>query len=316
MIYNTLNNKKNKLSVLELCNIADVSRSGYYNWIKNKPNRDLKDLNDALDFAYIKKAYDYKTYKKGAKQIKMRLKRDYGIVMNLKKIRRLMKKYGLICPIRKANPIKKILKAQQSNKTYSNILSRNFSQGKAKKTLLTDITYITYGKYKRAYLSVIKDSSTKKILAWQLSLTLQLDFVINTVKLLLDTYKGELDMDVMIHSDQGCHYTSITYQELLKENGIIQSMSRRGNCWDNAPQESFFAIMKTEMDLDYYHTYEQLVNGLIDYINYYNYDRPQVGLNELTPQEYEEYLESKTRKYLPITYLPQVIELPSSLTFS
>ena len=316
MIYNTLNNKKNKLSVLELCNIADVSRSGYYNWIKNKPNRDLKDLNDALDFAYIKKAYDYKTYKKGAKQIKMRLKRDYGIVMNLKKIRRLMKKYGLICPIRKANPIKKILKAQQSNKTYSNILSRNFSQGKAKKTLLTDITYITYGKYKRAYLSVIKDSSTKKILAWQLSLTLQLDFVINTVKLLLDTYKGELDMDVMIHSDQGCHYTSITYQELLKENGIIQSMSRRGNCWDNAPQESFFAIMKTEMDLDYYHTYEQLVKGLIDYINYYNYDRPQVGLNELTPQEYEEYLESKTRKYLPITYLPQVIELPSSLTFS
>lgn len=227
-----------------------------------------------------------------------------------------MKKYGLICPIRKANPIKKILKAQQSNKTYSNILSRNFSQGKAKKTLLTDITYITYGKYKRAYLSVIKDSSTKKILAWQLSLTLQLDFVINTVKLLLDTYKGELDMDVMIHSDQGCHYTSISYQELLKENGIIQSMSRRGNCWDNAPQESFFAIMKTEMDLDYYHTYEQLVNGLIDYINYYNYDRPQVGLNELTPQEYEEYLESKTRKYLPITYLPQVIELPSSLTFS
>ena len=316
MIYNTLNNKKNKLSVLELCNIADVSRSGYYNWIKNKPNRDLKDLNDALDFAYIKKAYDYKTYKKGAKQIKMRLKRDYGIVMNLKKIRRLMKKYGLICPIRKANPIKKILKAQQSNKTYSNILSRNFSQGKAKKTLLTDITYITYGKYKRAYLSVIKDSSTKKILAWQLSLTLQLDFVINTVKLLLDTYKGELDMDVMIHSDQGCHYTSISYQELLKENGIIQSMSRRGNCWDNAPQESFFAIMKTEMDLDYYHTYERLVNGLIDYINYYNYDRPQVGLNELTPQEYEEYLESRTRKYLPITYLPQVIELPSSLTFS
>ena len=316
MIYNTLNNKKNKLSVLELCNIADVSRSGYYNWIKNKPNRDLKDLNDALDFAYIKKAYDYKTYKKGAKQIKMRLYRDYGIVMNLKKIRRLMKKYGLICPIRKANPIKKILKAQQSNKTYSNILSRNFFQGKAKKTLLTDITYITYGKYKRAYLSVIKDSSTKKILAWQLSLTLQLDFVINTVKLLLDTYKGELDMDVMIHSDQGCHYTSIPFQELLKENGIIQSMSRRGNCWDNAPQESFFAIMKTEMDLDSYHTYEQLVDGLIDYINYYNYDRPQIGLNKLTPQEYEDYLESKTRKYLPITYLPQVIELPSSLTFS
>jgi len=302
--------------VSELCGIANVSRSGYYNWLSNKPKRDEKDLNDALDFAYIKKAYDYKTYKKGARQIKMRLKRDYGIVMNLKKIRRLMNKYGLICPIRKANPIKKILKAQQSNKTYSNVLSRNFSQGKAKKTLLTDITYITYGKYKRAYLSVIKDSSTKKILAWQLSLTLQLDFVIETVNLLLENYKGELDMDVMIHSDQGCHYTSIPYQTLLKENGIIQSMSRRGNCWDNAPQESFFAIMKTEMDLNIYNTCEQLVNGLIDYINYYNYDRPQLGLNELTPQEYEEYLESKTKKYLPVSYLPEVVELSSSLTYA
>jgi len=302
--------------VSELCEIANVSRSGYYNWLSNKSKRDEKDLNDALDFAYIKKAYDYKTYKKGARQIKMRLKRDYGIVMNLKKIRRLMNKYGLICPIRKANPIKKILKAQQSNKTYSNVLSRNFSQGKAKKALLTDITYITYGKYKRAYLSVIKDSSTKKILAWQLSLTLQLDFVIETVNLLLENYKGELDMDVMIHSDQGCHYTSIPYQTLLKENGIIQSMSRRGNCWDNAPQESFFAIMKTEMDLNIYNTCEQLVNGLIDYINYYNYDRPQLGLNELTPQEYEEYLESKTKKYLPVSYLPEVVELSSSLTYA
>lgn len=300
----------------DLCGIANVSRNGYYNWLSNKSKRDEKDLNDALDFAYIKKAYDYKSWKKGARQIKMRLKRDYGIVMNLKKIRRLMNKYGLICPIRKANPIKKILKAQQSNKTYSNVLSRNFQQGKAKKTLLTDITYITYGKYKRAYLSVIKDSTTKKIMAWQLSLTLQLDFVIDTVNLLLENYKGELDMDVMIHSDQGCHYTSIPYQTLLKENGIIQSMSRRGNCWDNAPQESFFAIMKTEMNLNIYNTYEQLINGLIDYINYYNYDRPQLGLNELTPQEYEEYLESKTKKYLPVSYLPEVIELSSSLTYA
>ena len=316
MIYNTLNHRKNKLSVSQLCAFAGVSRSGYYNWVRNKPNRDLKDLNDTLDFTYIKKAYEYKTYKKGARQIKMRLKRDYGLIMNLKKIRRLMNKYGLVCPVRRANPIKKILKDQQSDRTYSNILSRNFSQGKARKTLLTDITYITYDRYKRAYLSVIKDSSTKKILAWQLSLTLQLDFVISTVRLLLDTYKGELDTDVLIHSDQGCHYTSISYQELLKENGIIQSMSGKGNCWDNAPQESFFAVMKTEMDLNSYPTYGQLAEGLIDYINYYNYDRPQEGLNELTPQEYEEYLDCGTRKYLPVLYLPKVIELPSSSTGS
>lgn len=285
-----------------MCEIAGVSRSGYYAHLKNRFKTADKQLQDELDFKFIKEAYEYKSWKKGAVQIKMRLKMDYGICMNLKKIRRLMNKFGLICPIRKINPIKAMLRAQHTNKTYGNILDRNFNQGVAKKTLLTDITYITYGYGKRAYLSVIKDSSTKMILGWQTSLTLDIPFVIKTVKQVLENYRGELDTKVMIHSDQGCHYTSLSYQQLLKENGIQQSMSRRGNCWDNAPQESFFAILKTEMKLNDYRTYEQLAFGITDYINYYNYDRPQKKLNEKTPYQYEQYLSNTflVRKYLPV----------------
>ena len=287
-----------------MCKIAGVSRSGYYSYLKRLQNPNDKEYRDQQDFAFIKQAYNYKSWKKGAIQIKMRLKRDYGLIMNLKKIRRLMNKYGLICPIRKINPVKAMIRAQHSNKTYDNVLDRNFKQGIAKKTLLTDITYITYGKYRRAYLSVIKDSSTNMILAWKLSNTLELSFVIETVNQLIDFYENELNNNVMIHSDQGSHYTSLAYQKLLKKNGIKQSMSRRGNCWDNAPQESFFAILKTEMDLSFYRNYFDLELEITNYINYYNYDRPQTNLNKLTPYEYDQYLSAPYGRNLK---LPAII---------
>ena len=266
-----------------------------------------REMRDNLDFISIKAAYDYKGFKKGAKQIKMRLMRDYGVTMNLKKIRRLMSKYQLLCPIRVANPAIAIIKAQHSNKVYGNILDRNFSQGSAKKTLLTDITYIKYGNGKRAYLSTIKDASTKKILAWQLSSNLELDFVIDTVNQLLQNYHGEIHMGVILHSDQGSHYTSIDYQALLSKHDITQSMSRRGNCWDNAPQESFYAVLKTELDLVKIHSYDRLADYLISYINYYNYDRPQWDLHKMTPHEYDEYLSNprSTSRYLPAV-IPQI----------
>lgn len=287
-----------------MCENVQVSRSGYYAYKKRRIEPNLRMIQDTLDYVYIKAAYDYKDAHKGAKQIKMRLMCDYGICMNLKKIRRLMHKFDLICPIRKVNPIKAMIRAQQSDKVYANVLNRHFRQGTAKKTLLTDISYIQYGSGKRAYLSTIKDSSTKMILAWQISPSLELSFVIKTVNLLLNLYKGELDLNVVLHSDQGSHYTSISYQALLQENGIIQSMSRKGNCWDNAPQESFYAILKTEINLQKVHTYTALVERLIQYINYFNYDRPQWNLHRMTPHEYECYLSNRTRNQL---LLPAVI---------
>lgn len=285
--------RRSRLDIQYMCSVAKVSRSGYYAFKKRCLTISLKEIDDETDFMYIQAAYAYKGFKKGAKQIKMRMERDYSRCMNLKKIRRLMHKFNLICPIRKANPIKAMIRAQQTDRTYGNVIDRNFRQGTAKKTLLTDITYIQYGNGKRAYLSTIKDSSTRMILAWQLSLSLELKFVIDTVKLLLELYNGELDMNVILHSDQGCHYTSISYQELLRENGILQSMSRKGNCWDNAPQESFYAVLKTEIELHTIHTYDHLVEHIISYIDYYNYDRPQWNLNRKTPKEYDTYLSER-----------------------
>ena len=120
----------------------------------------------------------------------------------------------------------------------------------------------------------------------------------------MDNYKNELDKNILVHSDQGCHYTSIAYQALLKKNGIKQSMSRRGNCWDNAPQESFFAILKTEMDLNKYSSYENVAIAITDYINYYNYERPQLKLRSQTPYENDQYL---SETYFRKLMLPAII---------
>ena len=297
--------RKQRLDIKYMCDYAGVSRSGYYAYLKRRETLTPKDIQDELDYFMIKEAYEYKSWKKGAKQIKMRMERNFGVIMNLKKIRRIMKKYNLICPIRKADPTKAILKAQQSHKTYGNIIKRCFEQGTAKKVLLTDITYLTYGNGRRAYLSVIKDASTKMILSWQISLTLELKFVIETVENLLDFYGKELDMNIILHSDQGVHYTSISYQQLLKDNTILQSMSRRGNCWDNAPQESFFAILKTEMDLKEYKTYHNVAIAIADHIAYYNMDRPQWDMHRMTPYEYDEYLSHPIYQKLE---LPMVIQ--------
>ena len=106
-----VNNKNNMLSVKMLCEIAKVSRSGYYNWVASEKNRDLKEEQDKKDFEIILLAYNYKGYNKGARGIYMRLLHmNPPIIMNVKKIRRLMKKYNLFCPIRKANPYRRMAK--------------------------------------------------------------------------------------------------------------------------------------------------------------------------------------------------------------
>ena len=220
-----------------LCELAGVSRSGFYNYFSESAinNRDNKDIQDEKDGDLILNAFNRHGYKKGAKGIKMTLAKEDNINFNLKKIRRIMKKYDIVCPIRKAKPYKQMLKATKEHRTAPNMLNRNFRQGIPGKVLLTDITYIYYGYYQRAYLSTIKDASTNEILAFRVSLNLYLDFVLDTMWDLKSQKEVPISDDAFVHSDQGVHYTSPTFQALLIELELGQSMSRKGNCWDNAP---------------------------------------------------------------------------------
>ena len=288
LIEDAVKRDNNLLSISMMCEIAGVSRSGYYQWRDARTVRERREEGDRKDFELILEAYRYRGYAKGARGIHMRLL-HMNIIMNVKKIRRLMHKYQLRCPIRGANPYRRMAKALATNNVAGNEVDREFRQG-VRKVLLTDITYLFYDGGK-CYLSTILDAYTHEVLAYCVSQSLKVDFVIETVERLIAEHGSTLDDETIVHSDQGCHYTSHAFIQKLKESEFVQSMSRRGNCWDNAPQESFFGHMKDEIAglISRCHRYEEVEERLSDWMDYYNNDRGQWDLKKLTPREYYEY---------------------------
>lgn len=263
-----------------LCEIAEVARSGYYNYFSAKSQEFRNER--ALLRDNILKAYNFKGRKKGARQIKMTLEGQLDIGYNLKRIRRVMKKYNIVCPIRKANPYRRMMKATQEHTVLPNILKRNFKKQIPGKVLLTDITCLFYGNGKKAYLSTIKDAATNEILAYNVSDSLKLDMALDTIHKLKKNRNVKLTKDAFIHSDQGVHYTCPSFQKLVKKYKLGQSMSRRGNCWNNAPQESFFGHFKDEEYIKPCETLEELKKEIKQYMIYYNNYRYQWNLKKMT----------------------------------
>jgi len=198
LIYEAIQQDNNVLSISFMCEIAGVSRSGFYAWMKAAPARQKRESRDQADFVLILEAYRFRGYKKGAKSIYMRLLHQ-GIIMNIKKIRRLMKKYSLACPIRKANPYRRMAKALATSNVAPNIVNRDFRKG-PRKVLLTDITYLFFATGK-CYLSTILDAFTHEVLAYRVSLSLKVDFVLETVDQLREKHGSTLDNTTIVHSD-------------------------------------------------------------------------------------------------------------------
>lgn len=292
IIYNTIHLSNNSLSVKELCSIAGVSRSGYYAWVKAASTREFQEQKDREDFNLILLAYKMHGYTKGARGIYMALiHMEPPIIMNLKKIRRLMDKFHLTCPYRAPNPYKRMAKALKSSTVADNLLQREFESYGQRMVLLTDITYLHYnGTF--AYLSTILDAFTKQILSYVLSDSLEVDFVVETINKLVEDHGISLHAETIVHSDQGCHYTSHSFINILYDKKLRQSMSRRGNCWDNAPQESFFGHMKDHIKAKLAECTEFAEVQVIidDYMDYYNNRRYQWDLAKLAPNEFYKFV--------------------------
>ena len=306
IIYGATSRDGNLLSISKMCELAGVSRSGYYGWIAAAPLRAQREDRDRADFELILEAYKYRGYAKGARSIYMRLLHT-DVVMNHKKIRRLMRKYGLKCPYRGPNPYRQMAKAMQTNSVFPNVVERKFLAGGVRKVLLTDITYIFYDSGV-CYLSTILDAFTREILAYKLSENLEVTFVLKTVAELVDRHGSTLDDTTIVHSDQGCHYTSKAFIKALSDNHFVQSMSRRGNCWDNAPQESFFGHMKDEIkyEIALMKTFAEVKDKVEDWIDYYNNDRYQWDLVKLSPREYYGYVTTGIYPLRTLSTLPAV----------
>ena len=292
IIYNTMQQSHNTMSVKTLCEMAGVSRSGYYAWIKAASARELREQQDRDDFDLILAAYKMHGYTKGAKGIYMALLHmDPPVIMNLKKIRRLMDKFNLSCPYRGPNPYRRMAKSLKTSNVADNLLQREFEAYGPRIVLLTDITYLPYnGTF--AYLSTILDAFTKQILSYVLSPSLEVDFVLETINKLVENHGVSLQAETIIHSDQGCHYTSHKFINILYDKKLRQSMSRRGNCWDNAPQESFFGHMKDHImpKLAECTEFAEVQVIIDDYMDYYNNRRYQWHLAKLSPNEFYKFV--------------------------
>jgi len=222
----------------------------------------------------------------------MILESKYNINMNLKKIHRIKKDYELETVIRKKNKWNVIQRKGLESRVSPNILQREFKQRTPDKVYSTDISYLFYGenRNKRAYLSATKDLATKEIVAYNVNKNIGLETATDGLEELLKRLSKQERKDLMIHSDQGFHYTNLMYVNKLKKYGITQSMSRKGNCLDNAPIESFFGHLKDEIDLRSCNSYEEVEKMVAKYINYYNNERYQWGLKRMTPIEYRCHL--------------------------
>ena len=266
----------NRYPVSAMCRLFDVSRSGYYDYVKRK-ERPAHDVELAAVIREQQEKCD-KTY--GYRRMWMWLKKTKKIHRNPKTILRIMKKYELLSEIRRRRKWRQM--GQQLHK-YENLLNRDFQTDRPNHKWVTDISYIHTGQGV-LYLSVIRDLFDNSIVAYKTGTSQSVNLVLDTIRLAMQKEK-KVAAELQLHSDQGSQYTSQAYFDLTQEYGITPSMSRRGNCYDNAMAENFFSILKTECI--YRHLPATLAEArtLIDnYIYFYNHQRIQLktGVAPLT----------------------------------
>lgn len=267
-----------------------ISKTSYYAILQNEAygmKEQRQDEQDAEDIESIKQVIAYKGYPKGSRQITMMMPRLSGKKFSRGKVIRLMRKGELACFVRKANTQKRASKEMLERNTKANKLKRRFRLERPLKNILTDVSYLKYGIGQTAYLSCLKDASSGRIMGAVVSSRNDAQLAEDT---LVELKKHPLDEECLIHSDQGILYLSPYFQQHAAEMGLTQSMSRRGNCWDNASQESFFGHFKDECDYRNCTSIEEVAQMVEKYIEYYNNERPQWTRNKMTPLEFEAYL--------------------------
>lgn len=253
-----------------------VSRSGYYQFLKRK---DKKFKNQFL-VSMIRKQQKKCRWTYGYRRIWIKLKKE-GIYRNPKTILRLMHQYDLLAKIRRRRQWQQLSQHQHK---YENLLNRQFQAGKPNEKWVTDISYIQT-KQGTLFLCIIRDLYDQSIIAYRMSERQTTHLVTDTVRDAVKKIKKRKGNSLCLHSDQGGQYTSEEYAKTVREYGIIPSMSRRGNCYDNAMAENFFSILKTECI--YRHKPENLDEAkemIVRYIRFYNNERIQLK-TEKTPRE-------------------------------
>lgn len=257
-----------------------MSRSGYYNWLKNR----YQVSKDKILQEKIFNLQEKHKYRYGYRKITYEINKASDFPVNKKKIYRIMCENNLLSVIRQ----KRKWYGKSEGASKENILNREFASNAPNKKLVTDITEIKMFN-KKIYLSAIMDLYNNEIISYKIGRYNNLGIVTLTILDLIDKRKRSLP-GCIFHSDQGFQYTNHRTQKLLNEHGIIQSMSRKGNPLDNACIENFFGTLKAETIYNKtleYKSILHLISELENWIEYYNTTRIQKKLNYLSPIEYK-----------------------------
>lgn len=266
--YAVIYRHREEYSVSVMCKFFGVSRSGYYAFLQRlgKPDRDA-DLAEAIRREQQRCRNTY-----GYRRIQLALAAK-GIYRNPKTVLRVMKKYDLLSEIRRR---RKWVNMGQQVHRYENLLNRQFQSDRPNFKWVTDISYI-HTKQGILFLSMIRDLYDNSIVAYKTGTEQTINLVLDTIRLAMRKEKKTVAAELQLHSDQGFQYTSQAYFKLTKKYGITPSMSRRGNCYDNAMAENFFSILKTECIYRCKPATFKEANEMIDsYIYFYNHERIQL----------------------------------------
>ena len=266
--YAVIYRHREKYPISVMCRFFGVSRSGYYDYVGRlgKPEKDAALAEEIRQ----QQKQSLRTYGYRRMQIALAAK---GIYRNPKTVLRIMKKYNLLSEIRRR---RRWVNMGQQLHRYENLLNRKFQADRPNHKWVTDISYI-HTKQGVLYLSIIRDLYDNSIVAYKTGTDQTVNLVLDTIRLAMRREKKKVAAELQLHSDQGFQYTSQAYYKLTQKYGITPSMSRRGNCYDNAMAENFFSILKTECIYRHKPASFSEANDMIDrYIYFYNHERIQL----------------------------------------
>jgi putative transposase len=281
MKYQFITDNQRRMPVVQLCRLLGLSRSAYYRWQQHEPS--LREQRNQQLLPLVQEIHHESRHTYGSPRVWNALN-ERGIRCGRKRIARLMHVHGIRAKMKR--PFKRTTCMRQGQEIPPDLVQRNFTSKYPNQIWTSDITYI-WTRQGWAYLAVVLDLYSRMIVGWELSSRLTASLVTSSVQRALAW--REPSKGLILHSDRGSQYASDALREIAKEQGIRLSMSRTGNCYDNAVTESFFHTFKTEHVYDtHFDTREEARTSIFDYIEvFYNCKRKHSSINYCSPMQYE-----------------------------
>jgi transposase InsO family protein len=280
--YAWIQEQSKSFNINKMCKVLKVNRASYYHWINagcivKKVDIQLNEL--------IKSIFIFGRNNYGTRRIADKLKELYGLIVLRRPIATIMKDMNL-----KVNTKRRYKNTTDSNHNLPiapNILNRDFCASNPDEKYVRDITYVSTGEG-WLYLATVIDLYSRRVVRWSIDDSMKVSLVNDALDMAIKHRSPS--QGLIWHTDRGSQYASYSHKDLLQKYGIIQSMSRKGNCWGNAVEESFFKSLKNELIYQkYYYTKRQAKQEIFEYIEfYYNRSRSHSYLGDLSPVRFEE----------------------------